>query len=37
MPSPFETVTTYFLAKDGNRPFLMRRALAPRMLNWKWS
>ena len=28
MPSPFDAVTTYFLAKDGNRPFLMRRAFA---------
>ena len=27
MPSPFEAVSTYFYAKDGNRPFLMRRAL----------
>ena len=28
MPSPFDAVTTYFHAKDGNRPFLMRRAFA---------
>lgn len=28
MPSPFEVVSTYFYAKDGNRPFLMRRAFA---------
>jgi hypothetical protein len=28
MPSPFEAVSTYFYAKDGNRPFLMRRAFA---------
>ena len=28
MPSPLETVSTYFYAKDGNRPFLMRRAFA---------
>ncbi|TCU20866.1 hypothetical protein EV130_112246 [Rhizobium azibense] len=28
MPSPYETVSTYFYAKDGNRPFLMRRAFA---------
>lgn len=28
MSSPFDAVTTYFLAKDGNRPFLMRRAFA---------
>ncbi|AZO46841.1 MAG: hypothetical protein EOS58_16165 [Mesorhizobium sp.] len=26
MPGPFEAVSTYFHAKDGNRPFLMRRA-----------
>jgi hypothetical protein len=26
--SPFEAVSTYFYAKDGNRPFLMRRAFA---------
>ena len=26
MGSPAETVETYFHAKDGNRPFLMRRA-----------
>ena len=26
MGSPAETVETYFFAKDGNRPFLMRRA-----------
>jgi hypothetical protein len=29
MPSPLDTVETYFRAKDGNRPFLMRRAFAP--------
>ncbi len=28
MSSPFEAVSTYFFAKDGNRPFLMRRAFA---------
>lgn len=28
MPSPFEVVSTYFYAKDGNRPVLMRRAFA---------
>ena len=28
MPSPLEAVTTYFHAKDGNSPFLMRRAFA---------
>jgi hypothetical protein len=28
MQSPFEAVSTYFYAKDGNRPFLMRRAFA---------
>ncbi|TAJ88327.1 hypothetical protein [Reyranella sp.] len=28
MPSPFDAVTTYFHAKDGNRPFLMRQAFA---------
>jgi hypothetical protein len=28
MSSPFQAVSTYFLAKDGNRPFLMRRAFA---------
>jgi len=28
MASPFEAVSTYFHAKDGNRPFLMRRAFA---------
>lgn len=28
MPDPAEVVSTYFLAKDGNRPFLMRRAFA---------
>ena len=28
MPSPCEAVSTYFHAKDGNRPFLMRRAFA---------
>jgi hypothetical protein len=26
MPSPLEVVSTYFHAKDGNRPFLMRHA-----------
>jgi hypothetical protein len=29
MPSPLDTVETYFLAKDGNRPFLMRRVFDP--------
>ena len=28
MSSPFDTVSTYFYAKDGNRPFLMRRAFS---------
>ncbi|WP_428677991.1 hypothetical protein [Reyranella sp.] len=28
MPSPLDAVSTYFHAKDGNRPFLMRRAFA---------
>lgn len=28
MPSPLEAISTYFHAKDGNRPFLMRRAFA---------
>ncbi len=28
MPSPIEAVSTYFHAKDGNRPFLMRHAFA---------
>jgi len=28
MQGPFEAVSTYFYAKDGNRPFLMRRAFA---------
>lgn len=28
MASPYEAVTNYFHAKDGNRPFLMRRAYA---------
>jgi hypothetical protein len=28
MSSPLEAVTTYFHAKDGSRPFLMRRAFA---------
>ena len=28
MSSPLETVSTYFYAKDGNRPFLMRRAFS---------
>jgi hypothetical protein len=28
MPTPFEAVSTYFYANDGNRPFLMRRAFA---------
>lgn len=28
MSTPLDAVTTYFLAKDGNRPFLMRRAFA---------
>ena len=29
MSSPYEAVSTYFYAKDGNRPVLMRRAFAP--------
>lgn len=28
MPSPLDAITTYFHAKDGNRPVLMRRAFA---------
>ena len=28
MPSPLDAVSTYYHAKDGNRPFLMRRAFA---------
>ena len=28
MPTPSDAVSTYILAKDGNRPFLMRRAFA---------
>ena len=28
MSSPLETVATYFIAKDGNRPHLMRRVFA---------
>jgi len=28
MSTPSDTVTSYILAKDGNRPFLMRRAFA---------
>lgn len=28
MPSPAEAVSTYILAKDGNRPFLMRQAFS---------
>lgn len=28
MASPYEAVTNYFHAKDGNRPYLMRRAFA---------
>ncbi len=28
MATPFDAVSTYFFAKDGNRPFLMRRAFA---------
>ena len=28
MSTPFDAVSTYFYAKDGNRPFLMRRAFA---------
>lgn len=28
MPTPFEAVSNYILAKDGNRPVLMRRAFA---------
>jgi hypothetical protein len=28
MPTPSDAVTTYILAKDGNRPFLMRHAFA---------
>jgi len=26
LPSPFDAVSNYFFAKDGNRPYLMRRA-----------
>jgi hypothetical protein len=29
MPTPFDAVSTYFHAKDSNRPFLMRRAFTP--------
>jgi hypothetical protein len=29
MPTPADTVRTYILAKDGNRPFMMRRAFTP--------
>ena len=29
MPTPFDAVSTYFYAKDSNRPFLMRRAFTP--------
>ena len=29
MSTPFDAVSTYFSAKDGNRPFLMRRAFTP--------
>ena len=32
MPSPFEAVSSYLYAKDGNRPFLMRRAFAEDVL-----
>jgi hypothetical protein len=28
MPSPVEAISSYFHAKDGNRPFLLRRAFA---------
>lgn len=28
MPNPSDAVTTYVLAKDGNRPFLMKKAFA---------
>src|SRR5262249_31277279 len=28
MPTPADAVKTYILAKDGNRPFLMRQAFA---------
>lgn len=28
MPTPAEAVRTYILAKDGNRPFLMRQAFS---------
>ena len=28
MSSPYETISNYFHAKDGNRPYLMRRAFA---------
>ena len=28
MPSPVDAVSSYFRAKDGNRPFLLRRAFA---------
>ncbi len=28
MPTPAEAVLTYILAKDGNRPFLMKQAFA---------
>ena len=28
MPTPAETMRTYILAKDGNRPFLMKQAFA---------
>lgn len=29
MPTPFDAVSAYFYAKDGNRPYLMRRAFTP--------
>lgn len=29
MSTPFDAVSAYFYAKDGNRPFLMRRAFTP--------
>jgi hypothetical protein len=32
MQNPFEDVSTYFHAKDGNRPFLMRRVFAEDVL-----
>ncbi len=29
MPTPFDAVSAYFYAKDGNRPYLMRRVFTP--------